>query len=224
MPYNTKLFERPIKQYIKKGELKLEKNIFEKIRKAQSDQEIAYINFFNNGKVVEDKRYLKEKINEDLTSPKTFELIEDVLVDVAKKFAYLYKYDTIDMNLLLGLIYNASDVNEDKSLKENVKPYNGIVRFYTDNLNCYLNGEKVNSDKYNEYGMGRQSFINFNYLIKSIKKSGLDYNGPESFEELKEAILSGKKFDITLTADLTKNIKETKTEENKPKIKNLFKR
>lgn len=199
----------------------MKKSIFERIRKAQKDQEPAYINFFNDGSIKEDKRYVDDYINKYLNNPDGFERIEDVLYNAAEFFAISHKFDAISMNLLLGLVYDADYVNEDKTLKENAKPYDDVVRFYTERSKCCLGEKKVDDYDYSGY-IGRQGFINFETLLTSIKKSGLDYNGPESFEELKEAILSSNKFDITITADLTKDL--TKVEEQPVKPKRLFRR
>ncbi|MEE3343530.1 MAG: hypothetical protein VZS44_05525 [Bacilli bacterium] len=203
----------------------MKKSIFERIRKAQSDQEIAYVNFLNDGSICEDKRNFANYINKNIKSPEIFDRIEDVFYNAAEIFAIIHKFDAISMELLLGLVYDAENVNDDKTLKENAQPYDGVVRFYTNRLNCYLDGKQVNERDYSGYISGTQGFINFNTLLSSIKKSGLDYDGPESFEELKEAILSGNKFAITITADLTKDLTKEEVVEEKPvQPKRLFRK
>ena len=76
--------------------------------------------------------------------------------------------------------------------------------------------------------------------MSNVSNSGLEYTGPNSFEELKERILNNEKFDISLIASLkekedqmvaskvTEAVEEVVVEENtieekpKSKIKRFF--
>ena len=108
------------------------------------------------------------------------------------------------MKLLLGLIFDPKDIDENNKIREDAEPVHNIVRYYTSSVTSQLDGEKTNSIDYEQYGVGRQGYINFNQLVSLIKKSELEYNGPETFKEFEERILIGKPFDITVSANFKK--------------------
>ena len=123
--------------------------------------------------------------------------------------------------LEVGLIFNKSDVDEEKHIKENAKPLDGVVRCYTGDITSYLNGEKSNTDGY--YGYGKQGFVDYDELVLSTKKNGLSFIGPKSFEEFKEKIISGEQFPISLQANLTEE-KENELEREVEKPRKLTKK
>ena len=108
---------------------------------------------------------------------------------------------TLSMNLSLGLIFDGKYVDEDNKVKADAEPMEGIVRYYTMEADCYLNGEKTNKHDGAKY-RSRQGFINYARLVNSAAKNGLTFNGPRTFEEFKEQILVGEPFDISLSASL----------------------
>lgn len=185
----------------------MNKSLVDELIEAKHEHDYDLANIFNDGKVRKDEKYMAEHLKDDKNDDK-FYLISQTMKDATRMYAYGYEFDTISMDLLLGLIYNVNDLDENDKIKENAKPVDGIVRFYTSNVSSYLDGEKTN--KY-EYDMGRQGFIKFDKLMSNISKSGLEYTGPKSFEELKERILNEEVFDINLTASLIE--KENKQEE-----------
>lgn len=178
----------------------MEQTLLEKLQNAKRYHGAEFICFFNNGEIKEDDLFNARRIKE-AKDPQAFDLISEVLYKATESYARNYDFDRIDMDLQLGLIYKARDV-EDGKIIDHREPIPGIVRIYTGHVNSYLDGEQTNKNDYYRYGLGRQSFISFNQLMKAIKKSGLDYIGPETFEELKEQILLGEPFDIKISANL----------------------
>lgn len=185
----------------------MEKSFIEELREAKKEYKNVFVNYFNDGEVRTDLNYMKDNLEQAKTKNE-FYLITEVMKETTKRYGYHYDFDTVKLNLLLGLIYDANDVDKDNNIKENAEPIDGMIRFYTEKVDCFLDGEKTNQHN-SSYSL--QGFIPFNRLMKSIKETGLDYEGPQSFEELKERILNNEVFDITLTASLYK--KEKKQEE-----------
>ena len=184
----------------------MEKTLLERLKEVRKDYDVAHVCYFNDGKVRKDENYSAKRINH-IDSKEQFKAIEDVLASATSSYARSYEFDTINMNLLLGLIFNQSDVDENDQVKENAQPINGVVRYYTGSVKSFSEGKQTNPIDYGEYGPGRQGYISFDKLMKFIEASGLTYVGPETFEELKEQILAGNKFPIFVSAELTQ--KET---------------
>ena len=182
----------------------------------------GYVSFFNDGKIRKDGGYATKRINEEANTSYSISLITDVLYGATRSYADDYDFDQIDMTLPLGLIYKSSDVDENNKIKENAQPLKGIVRFYTGSITSYLNGEKTNDLDYGEYARGKQGFINYDLLINEMKENGLTYTGPETFEELKEKILSGENFNVVLSANF-KEQEEVKEEPKKLSKKPFYK-
>lgn len=181
------------------GGFRLEKTLIDRLKEAKKEYETEFVCFFNDGKVRTDEKFSAKRIRE-FKSFDEFEAIEDVLCKATESYARNFDFDNIDMHLLLGLIFNREDVDDNNQVKAGSNPIPNIVRYYTGNIDSSLDGKKTNIWDYT--GFGRQSFISFNQLIALIQNSGLDYTGPESFEEFKQRILAGETFDILLSADL----------------------
>lgn len=211
----------------------MEKSFIEELRNAKVKHNNKLVEFFNDGSVHKDKVSDLDRL-ESAKFHNKFYLITEAMSEATESYGYRCDFDTITIDLKLGLIYDIDDVDENDQIKENANPMNGMLRFYTGDVNSYLDGEKTNDYTYD---YGRQSYISFNQLMSSVKKCGLEYNGPETFEELKTRILNKEVFDITLTASLNtkekqqEQPKETKEEqieeqpvEKKSKIFSLFRR
>ena len=209
----------------------MNKSLIEELIEAKHEHDPVLVSFCNVGKARKDEQYMVKYFEEAKDNDK-FYLISESMKKATKMYAYGYDFDTITMDLKLGLVYDVNDLDENYQVKENSNPVDGIVRFYSGIVNSYLDGKKTN--KY-EYDNGYSGFIKFDDLMSNVSNSGLEYTGPNSFEELKERILNNEKFDISLIASLKEKedqvvtpiikeeveeaVVEEKTIEEKPKSK-----
>ena len=214
----------------------MNKSLIEELIEAKHEHDPVLVSFCNDGKARKDEQYMVKYFEEAKDNDK-FYLISESMKKATKMYAYGYDFDTITMDLKLGLVYDVNELDENYQVKENSNPVDGIVRFYSGIVNSYLDGKKTN--KY-EYDNGYSGFIKFDDLMSNVSNSGLEYTGPNSFEELKERILNNEKFDISLIASLkekedqmvvskfTEAVEEVVVEENtieekpKSKIKRFF--
>lgn len=185
----------------------LRKALIERLKELRNSYEIDKVCFFNDGKVREDEKFSSSRMNL-LNSASSYNDIEDDLYRATKSYSNSYEFDSIDMHLLLGLVYDKCDVDENNHIKKDAEPKNGIVRYYTGSFDSYLDGKQTNDMDYSRYGCTTQGYIRFDYLVSSIRKSGLEYTGPETFAEFKERILSGEVFDIKASANLKEDVKK----------------
>lgn len=195
----------------------MEKTLLEKLKEARISNEPAYVSFFNNGEVRIDKSIANKRMTEYYLDD-TIGSINYVFTDAAESYARHNPYDTISMSLELGLIYNKEDVDDENHIRENAEPLKGIVRCYTGDITSYLNGEKANEEGY--YGYGKQGFVDYKNLVTTMRRNGIAFEGPETFDDFKEAILSGEQFDINLTASLKEPEKKEEPQvvvQDKPK-------
>ena len=203
----------------------MEKTLLKRMQESKANHGVAFFNYMNNGDVYKDEFYMTKNL--ELSKEKfRYDLVGETFYDAVESCARHYDFDTVTMDLYLGLVYKAEDHDENGNLKSDAEPLNNIVRFYTADVNCYLDGEQTNDYNYGRMH-SRQSFIDYDLLVKTTRKNGLIFNGPETFEEFKEAIKSGEPFNINVEASLlpkedTKEavqeevVEEVKTEE-KPK-------
>lgn len=175
--------------------------LLQQLVEAKKSNEVAYVSFFNDGNVRTDTRDCVYRLKKDVDNEYSIIPIIACLKSAVESYSDRFDFDTVSMRLSLGLIYEKDDVLENNQIKSNAMPLKNIVRYYTDKIDSYLNGKKTNTYDYNEI-MGRQGFINFNTLISLLRDGGLNYYGPNTFEEFKNLVLSGVPFDIYLQANL----------------------
>ena len=207
------------------------KTLLERMQESKANHGVTFVNYLNNGEVYKDEFY-KTRSLEFAKEKATYDLIGESFYDATESCARHYDFDTVTMDLYLGLVYKMEDHDENGKLKSDAEPIKDIVRFYTADVNCYLDGEQTNDYNYGRFN-SRQSFIDYDMLVKTTRKHGLIFNGPETFEEFEEAIKSGETFDIKLEASLLPKQEIVKEElqeevkiEEKPKgkIKSIFRR
>ena len=174
------------------------KSLKDKLIELKKEREIKFVNFFNDGSVKKDEAFMQSLLNRT----DSISAIGDTMSSACRSYSYDSEFDRIDMDLLLGLVYDVKDVNEDDTIKEGAEPLKNIVRYYTGSIRSYADNMQTNRADYYCYGVNRQGFINYNELIRSAQKEGLSFNGPESFEEFKNLVLSNVKFNVLLSADL----------------------
>lgn len=206
-------FGGPVKQIQKKEGFELEKRLIDKLKNIKHEYDVVQVVLFNNGNIKGSN--LRSSFKEDeLNNKKAFERFEYRFMDAVDNYSQYYSFDTVSMDLNLGIIYNSEDVNDKYLPKdESVEPIQDIVRFSTGHSGSYLNDEKTNSIDYNDFKGNIGGYIDYNYLVSMIENSGLSFEGPKTFEVLKERILSGEVFDISISANLVE--KENSLDENK---------
>ena len=181
----------------------MRESLLDKVMNAKKDYEVGQVIFFNNGKVDTETNSFAKKMN-DIYDSVELEMLTRDLCDATASYARRYELDTMEVGLQLGLIYNASDVDEKRQVRAGARPVNNIVRYYDVGFNCYLDGQQTNEHEYGEHNVTHQGYIHYDKLVKAFEGSGVDFTGPKSFEEFKEAIQSGIPFDISLVADFKK--------------------
>lgn len=191
----------------------MKKTLLERMTESKDKHGVACISVFNDGKVRIDENYMTP-LMKYANNPDAFDTIGDVLFDINETYARDYDFDTLTMQLELGLVFDGKYVDENKKLRDNAEPMDGLVRWYTLDADCYLDGEKTNATDAG-YRKGRQGFINYARLVSSAEKNGLTFSGPRTFEEFKEQILVGEPFDITLSAQFRKKVQEEKVARQK---------
>ena len=188
----------------------MKKSVFEQLEDIKEKYLKNNVSFFNDGSIKVDEKGLVEKLSNNSFN-KSFDDISSVLVDAAYSYSNSkYEFDFINMHMELGLIYDINDVDKDNNIKEGATPKEKMVRYYTGSIESYSNGEKTNIIDYGAYGMGRQGVINYDQLVNFVHENGLEFNGPQTFEEFKNAILSNELFDISIGADFQKSKKLVK--------------
>ena len=181
----------------------MEKSAIEKLREAKKEHEVALVSFFNNGEIRKDENYMVKHMK-NIDDKHEFDGIMQVFCNITDSYARHYDFDDVKMDLELGLIFKAEDLENDK-LKANAQPIKDIVRIYTGSINTFKDGKQANDRDFSKVLMGRQSFASFRGLINQIRKSGLEYTGPDTFDEFEEQILVGEPFEISLSANLNQN-------------------
>lgn len=196
------------------------RTILERMIEAKKSHDIVYVCFYNDGKVrkVDNTELLKVK---DAETFLPYSYIGDMLCDATRICSEDHNINNVNMDIRLGLVYNASDVDEKNKVIGNAQPLNGIVRYYVSDVNCYLDDKKANYNHRFFCEPGREGYVGYDMLISEMGNSGLSFNGPTTFKEFKEAIASGEKFDISIYADLRE--KESTKEKPKSFVKSLFK-
>ena len=173
----------------------MENNIKEKLLNLRKNAEKGSVNFFNDGKVTtEDFGFMKRMM--DRHNIETPSAIEDYLYSVAESYIRHFDFDEIELFLSLGLVYKVEDVEEDNTIKEGSVAYDNIVRYYTENVNSYLDENQTNDLDYYKFVCGRQGYIIYSELERRIEEDGLEFNGPKTFPEFRDLILSKELFSI----------------------------
>lgn len=200
----------------KKELIEKKETLLEKLQNSKDQHGIIYVNVCNDGSIKKDKLYettmLKYANEKD-----AFKSISEFIYDANESYAREIDYDTLNTNILLGLIFSSNDMDENCKLKDNAEPIEGVVRYITDSTACYLDGEKIKTIDWGKLRL-HKGYINYDILVNSIANNGLTFNGPKTFKEFKEKILVGEPFEISISANFnTNNKQEEKTQYVKEK-------
>ena len=180
----------------------MENTLLERLKEAKKEYETEYVSLFGEDKVVEDKHYMTDHIK-NAKSKNAFDFLDSALKNFARMYTLYNEYDALEVDLNLGIVYNITDIDENNKPVIGAKPIDNLVRIYTDTTRAYLDNEEVSHKLDSEY-FGSQGFIDFDLLINTLKKEGLSYNGPESYDELKYRVLCNQKVNATIKAELEK--------------------
>ncbi len=185
----------------------MKESLLDKVMKAKKDYEVGQVIFYNNGKVGTETNSFAKKM-ENFYDRVELELLMDDFCSATASYARQYPLDTMEVGLLLGLIYSADDVDEEQHIKAGAQPVNNVVRYYDAGFTSYADGKKTNERDFGEHHVTHQGYVHYDKLVKAFEGSGVEFTGPKSFKEFKEAILSGELFDISLIAELKKKEQE----------------
>lgn len=199
-------------------------NIREELLKLKEEYEIKYVSFFNNGTTCEDNT--NDVLNRKEDKLKDYSNIDTFLKDNIRRLFYQNtSFDKVEYGFKFGIIFEKETLGENNEILPTSKSLDNKVRFYTENVKAYKNNELVNKLSESIVFPGYQGYLDYNTFVKDTKKSGLVLVGPQSFEELKELILSGNYQDISISIDFTKKneieevpVIETKEEVQEEKV------
>ena len=184
-------------------------SFLDRVKSAKKANEVGQVIFFNNGKVDTETNGFAKKMEDIYDRVENELLMQDLCSATASYAARDYDMDTMEVGLMLGLIYKSSDVDENHQIKPGAQPVNNVVRYYDVGFNSYKDGQKTNDgEDYGKYHVTHQGYVHYDKLVKAFEGSGIQFTGPKSFKEFKEAILAGEPFDVSLVADLMKYTKE----------------
>ena len=185
----------------------MEKTVKERIINAVKPSE-DYVNFFNDGTITTDSSKDYKDMRSWASSPfyNSVSMIEDYFV---RKAGWLAEdntdFDSLYMDLKLGLVVKSEDVSNENKIKPGSKPINNIVRFYTGSVQSFSEGKKTDETA---NSLGYQGYVNYHRLVSAMEREGLVFNGPRSFKEFKELILSGETFDVGISAFIYENAQQ----------------
>ena len=187
----------------------MEKTIKDEIVETIDNQTIKYVNIFNDGSTVQDNKNFAKCLNEK-SIKNSISIIEQRFLSAAKYYIrHSEEFDNLSMDIKLGLIFDREDV-ENGSLRRGAKPLDDIVRYVAKNIDSYLNEEKSKLMNYGEIYGDEMGYVNYNELVSCIQNQGLEFNGPETFEDFKTAILTGQIFDISVSASFKEGLEKPK--------------
>ena len=187
------------------------KSFIDQIIEIRKDTEVSYVNYFNDGVVREDKYSDSKEIN----SVSTWSLsnkIRYTLERLGELLRLKSDFDYLELNLLVGLMYNPKDYEKNGNSFEGLTPYN-TIRVFSKELCGNINGKKLSLDKTWNSILQFSGYAEYDELVKTLNEEGIPFNGPKSFEELKTKITTGEPFEIKAYVDLRK--KEVTSEEPK---------
>lgn len=186
------------------------KVLFERMRDVKNNHGDTYVSYFSNG-VVEKNTFYTTKMEREANNLDAFMPIGESLYKATEICSHNYDFDTIDMDLIVGLVYKARDVDENNVPKKGATPLLNIVSCHTGDVVTYLDNEPTGVSVCD---MEEPAFINYNHLVSKVKNNGLKFHGPKNYEEFVKAMFSGEPIDINLEA----NFKAVEQKKEKAKV------
>lgn len=202
-----------------------EKNTRDEIIKFKQRLEDEYISFLSDGSTTKDSGESIQKRGVDKLGGWCSYIDYFVENGIRDLVLFNIDFDAIDYELMLGTIYNKSELGKNNEILPTSTPMDGVARYYTGKVIAYKDNEIVYVIEEKDI-MGHQGFIKYDDFVNSFKEKGLSFNGPETFEALKEAIINKEQFPSYFTIDFTQNLNHTDEPKKKEGIlkRTLFKK
>ena len=153
----------------------MSKRLLDNLQEMKNNQGCNYVSFFNNGITRKDDYNLEKDIRW-VDYSDSYYGVTSTLCSAIEKSIGDNDFDTVNMEVMLGLIYETSELDENGQITAKSKPVKNVVRYYTGPITC------------------------FNKFISGSRDDGFIVDAPRSFEQFKRAILSGEPFDINISA------------------------
>ena len=183
-------------------------NLKEELLKLRTNKQIVYYDYLN-GEITPQKRKYATDLNL-LNKDFALNIIDQYILDALRTYAYRCDFDLVKANLSAGLVYKPNDIEND-TIKLNARPYDNIACFEINSVRTYLDGEQSNDKDYVSEINSYRGYALYNELVKGLKERGFVFDGPESFEDLKNAVLYGQDFNIDISMDLSLDKEKTLT-------------
>lgn len=150
------------------------------------------------------------EINKKIDTTGAVENIENYFKKIITYFSIKnIKYDEITLRCLFSIIVKEEDLDQKTIIKTNSNPLKDLVVLKVNGFYCKNKEQTILEDpdiiyenNFNEY------IISLDDFIKIIIKSGLDFNGFNTIEEIKQQILRGQPTFGNITLKFSK--KKTK--------------
>lgn len=184
-------------------------SLLDRMYEAKSKYETEYYSFFSDGSVEERTKTSKELI-EHAKEDIELNSLAHYLEMIARDHATCGKYDSLDVNLSFGIVFNAADVDEKKKPKGPSHAIKGLVDVRIDGSSSYLGRDLVKENAKSIY-YGGVGYVSLENLISFLENEGLKYNGPETYDEVLYDFIYEKPLTATITADLSKKRNKTLT-------------
>ena len=186
-------------------------SLLEKMYEAKKEYEVAYVCFYGKENGKDDVKEFKNYYNNSIESAKAGEntsLIASHLQGLARDHGMFGNYDSLDVNLSFGIVYKKEDVDNNNKTKVLASPIPGIVSVRIDNSSSYLERDLVKTNL-GKFSYGEIGFISLDDLVSYLDDEGLNYKGPETYDDVKYDIIAGKKSTATITANLVQKRNKT---------------
>ncbi|MBQ3297546.1 MAG: hypothetical protein IJG97_01935 [Bacilli bacterium] len=177
----------------------MSKRLLDNLQEMKNNQGCNYVSFFNNGITRKDDYNLEKDIRW-VDYSDSYYGVTSTLCSAIEKSIGDNDFDTVNMEVMLGLIYETSELDENGQITAKSKPVKNVVRYYTGPITCLLDGEKANDYDYDRNIYRSQGVLKYNKFISGSRDDGFIVDAPRSFEQFKRAILSGEPFDINISA------------------------
>lgn len=178
----------------------MESKLLKELAEIRDSLDPVLVYFMNNGNVIAKDSYSLNLLN-NFSNERSAEWIKDLFKKAAGMYVYSGKFNRLITTIDMGLVYYKDDVDDKNHIIGHAKPINNIVYFNASKIDSYLDNKQTNKYNYCEHYLAN-GFVNYNEFPELMDKEGLMVSAPKTFNDFRDAVLSGEKFDITVEADL----------------------